>query len=279
MYAPVSACGAGCLPHPDPSVRRPVMLRAIRLGALVGMLVTGIGLAAVMPTLTGKARAAAVQGWFRLLLQACGVRLVVHGVSDGQTAMLLAANHVSWLDIPAMLAIQPARVLAKSDVRGWPVLGLLAARAGTLFIDRRRLRRLPHTVETIAAALRSGHSVLVFPEGSTWCGRTQGRFYPATFQAAIDATAPVRPVSLRYRLADGTPTTAAAFVGDDPLIASIWRVVATRGLVAEVELGGTIAPARPTRAPAGRRELCARTASAVRGTGSLTPAEPHTIRA
>jgi 1-acyl-sn-glycerol-3-phosphate acyltransferase len=277
MYAPVSACGAGCLPHPDPSVRRPVALRAARLSALIGLLVAGIGLAAAMPVLTAKARAAAVQGWFRLLLQACGVRLVVHGVSDAQTAALFAANHVSWLDIPAMLAIQPARVLAKSDVRDWPVLGLLAARAGTLFIDRRRLRRLPYTVDNIATALREGHSVLVFPEGSTWCGRTQGRFYPATFQAAIDATAPVRPVSLRYRFTDGTPTTAAAFVGDDPLIASIWRVVATRGLVAEVELGGAITPSGPTRAPAARRDLCARTASAVRRTGSPAPAEPHTI--
>jgi 1-acyl-sn-glycerol-3-phosphate acyltransferase len=241
--------------------------------------VAGIGLAAVMPVVSAKARAAAVQGWFRLLLRACGVRLVVHGVGDAQTPALLAANHVSWLDIPAMLAIQPARVLAKSEVRDWPVLGLLAVRAGTLFIDRRRLRRLPRTIEDIAGALRDGHSVLVFPEGSTWCGRTQGRFYPATFQAAIEASAPVRPVSLRYRFTDGTPTTAAAFVGDDSLIASIWRVVATRGLVVEIELGGAFTPASPTRAPAARRDLCARTASAVRRTGSPAPAEPHTINA
>ena len=111
--------------------------------------------------------------------------------------------------------------VAKSDVRAWPVIGLLAARGGTLFIDRDRLRRLPAPWPRSPTRLRDGQSVLVFPEGSTWCGRTQGRFYPASFQAAIDAGAPVRPVALRYRLADGSPTTAAAFVGDDTLIASV----------------------------------------------------------
>ena len=142
------------------------------------------------------------------------------------------------------------------------MIGLLAARGGTLFIDRNRLRRLPATVAEIADTLRDGQSVLVFPEGSTWCGRTQGRFYPASFQAAIDAGAPVRPVALRYRLADGSLTTAAAFVGDDTLIASVLRVVATRGLVAELVVG----PAAPTDTvtrPA-RRAMAAAVATLIR---------------
>src|SRR5262245_55978767 len=126
--------------------------------------------------------------------------------APGSVGTLLAANHISWLDIPAILAVTPARVLAKSDVRGWPIVGVLAARAGTVFIDRYRLSRLAGTVADLGAALRTGATVLVFPEGSTWCGRTSGRFFTATFQAAVDADAPVRPVSLRYRLASGEAT-------------------------------------------------------------------------
>jgi 1-acyl-sn-glycerol-3-phosphate acyltransferase len=170
---------------------------------------------------------------------------------------LVAANHISWLDIAAVLALEPMRVVAKSEVRRWPVVGLLAARAGTLFIERGRLRRLPATVAEIAAALRAGQHVLVFPEGTTWCGRTRGRLYPATFQAAIDAEAAVRPLVLRYRLADGTPTTVAAFLGPDTLPASLWRVAATRGLVVEVDP----APAMPAGG-ATRRGLAAATAAA-----------------
>ena len=99
---------------------------------------------------------------------------------------------------------------------------------------------------------------MVFPEGTTRCGRVQGRFYPAMFQAAIDAGASVRPVGLRYRLADGTPTTVAAFVGVDTLFASVRRIVATRGLVIEVD-AGPVAHA----AGAARRSMAASTEAVI----------------
>jgi len=215
-------------------------VRVLRLVALIVVLLGGVGVALATPVLSCAARARTKRGWFRTILRASGVRMRVVGCglpAAGSTGTLVTANHVSWVDIPAVLAVEPVRVVAKTDVRAWPVIGLLAARGGTLFIDRDRLRRLPATVAQIAGILRDGQNVLVFPEGSTWCGRTQGRFYPAAFQAAIDAGAPVRPVSLRYRLTDGNTTAAAAFVGADTLIASVVRGVSTRGLVAEIVVG------------------------------------------
>ncbi len=258
-YSPTSPCGHGCLPNPGtvPQVGWP--LRAGRLFAMVLVLMAGIGVAAAQPLLTPAGRAQATRSWFRWLLAAAGVRLVTSGPAalTAGRGTLVVSNHVSWLDIPAVLAVESMRVLAKSDVRAWPVIGAMAARGGTLFIDRQVLRRLPGTVADIAESLRCGQSVLVFPEGSTWCGRTHGRYHPATFQAAIDAGAPVRPVSLRYRLADGSPTTVAAFLGTDTLIASVLRVVSTRGLVVELAGAPLITPAE---APA-RRTLSALAAS------------------
>jgi 1-acyl-sn-glycerol-3-phosphate acyltransferase len=67
-----------------------------------------------------------------------------------------------------------------------------------------------------AAALRAGRSVAVFPEGTTFCGAARGRFRPAVFQAAVDAGAPVAPVSIAYG------STAPAF-GDDSLWSSVRR--------------------------------------------------------
>jgi hypothetical protein len=84
--------------------------------------------------------------------------------------------------------------------------------------------------------------VTAFPEGSTWCGRAHGHFRRAVFQAALDAGVPVQPVGLRYRQEGGAPGTAAAFVGEDTLLASLWRVARARGLVAEVEIRPLIAP-------------------------------------
>lgn len=252
----------------------PWPVQVMRIAGLLLVLLGGVAIAFVTPLLTAGGKAQAKRGWFRALMRASGVRLVVRRGTRptvaGGRGTLVAANHMSWLDIPAMLAVEPMRVVAKSDVRRWPVVGLLAARGGTIFIDRHRLRRLPGTVADIAAVLRSGQSMLVFPEGSTWCGRTLGRFYPATFQSAIDAEAAVRPVAIRYLLADGTPTTVAAFVGDDTLIASVLRVVATRGLVVELELG-PVADARG----AARKSIALMTATVIRGTSPLT--QPHLV--
>jgi 1-acyl-sn-glycerol-3-phosphate acyltransferase len=139
-------------------------------------------------------------------------------------------------------------MLAKREIRHWPVAGALAARGGALFIDRDRLRALPATVDRIAAVLRAGGTVAVFPEGSTWCGRAQGRFRRAVFQAALDADACVQPVRIRYRSDDGGTATAPAFVGEDALLASVWRVAVSRGLVAEVNVRPALAPdAHPDR--------------------------------
>jgi 1-acyl-sn-glycerol-3-phosphate acyltransferase len=204
----VSGCGHGCLPKPGTVPSVGWLVRGLRLAALLGVLGAGLGAAAAVPVLTRAGRRAMKRAWFRLLLHASGVRLIVRGehrLSPGR-GTLVVANHVSWLDIPAILAVEGLHVVAKADVRRWPVVGLLAARGGTLFIDRYRLRALPVAVADIATALRSGHSVLAFPESTTWCGRTQGRFYPATFQAAINAGAPVRPVC---RCATGLPGQSA----------------------------------------------------------------------
>jgi 1-acyl-sn-glycerol-3-phosphate acyltransferase len=247
-----------------------------RVLALAAVVAAGLGVALIVPVLTIAGRERVVRGWFRAVVAAAGVRMMVTG-SAGPGPVLVAANHVSWLDIPAILSVQPMRVLAKSEVQRWPVLGLLAARGGTLFIDRTRLRRLPMTVAEIAAALRGGDSVLVFPEGSTWCGRTGGRYHAATLQSAIDAGVPVRPVTLRYRLGDGTPTTVAAFVGTDSMLASVWRIAATRGLVVEVHVGPPIDTAGRTR-----RDTADTVARRIRSTTTVPPAragrEPRTGR-
>lgn len=253
-WSPTSACGSACLPPIAtlPRVSRPVQVwRVLALGAVVA---AGLGAVLVMPLLTATGRARLLRGWFRAVVTSVGARIAVSGTAAHGPA-LVAANHVSWLDVPAILAVQPMRVVAKSEVRHWPVLGLLATRGGTLYIDRNRLRRLPTTVADIATALRRGHSVMVFPEGSTWCGGsgrhvnepTMRRVRPATMQSAIDAGVAVQPVALQYQLADGTPTTVAAFVGTDNMLASAWRIAGTRGLVVDVNLGPPVDTVGRTR--------------------------------
>ncbi|MER6784879.1 lysophospholipid acyltransferase family protein [Streptomyces sp. NPDC000658] len=253
--------GAPCTPRacvPAAESLAGVPRAVLRLTTVAALVLVGV----VLSPLGQWVPARAVRCWSRAVVRAAGVRIRVTGAPAPTAAgLLLVANHVSWLDIPLLAGVRPARMLAKAEIRRWPVAGALAARGGVLFIDRDRLRALPGTVARIAGVLRAGRAVAVFPEGSTWCGRAQGYFRRAVFQAALDAGAPVQPVRIAYRDREGAASTVPAFVGDDPLLASVWRVVRARDLVAGVEV-------LPVLAPGGhpdRRALAAAAEDAVLG--------------
>ncbi|MFE0776826.1 lysophospholipid acyltransferase family protein [Streptomyces sp. NPDC058861] len=267
-WLPTAPCTPGrCAAHPDGTGPEPGAgpLRALaRLAAGTATVLLGVLLAPAAAPLPAAARLALVRRWTRTAVRAFGVRVRYAGI-PATGPLLVVANHVSWLDIPLLAAVLPARTVAKAEVRHWPVLGLVAALGGTLFIDRDRLRALPGTVRAMAAILAAGGRVAVFPEGSTWCGRERGRFRPAAFQAALDAGCAVQPVRIDYRPAD-----AAAYVGDDPLGASLWRVVTARRPTAEVRLADPL----PSGRYPDRRALAAAAERAVapRGTTRQDPA-------
>ncbi|MEW2142982.1 lysophospholipid acyltransferase family protein [Micromonospora vinacea] len=266
LWRPSSGCDDDCLPAAGEVPTVSVARRVLRLVAALGMLLAGIPVVLLLPVLPTRERQGLLRGWARATARAFGVRLVVKGRLPRRRA-LLVANHVSWLDVLAVLAVAPTRMVAKREIRSWPVVGLLAAAAGTVFVDRARPLALPRTVGRVADALRAGRSVAVFPEGTTWCAgkdaadcRPGGGFRPATFQAAIDTGSPVVPLRLTYRCAaTGSTTTAAAFLGADTLLRSMARVVAARELVVSVTIAGALHPARD----ADRRLLARAAESAV----------------
>lgn len=252
-WMPVSPCGDGCVDHSTASVG-PIRA-AWRVVAAVTVLLSGVPLVCAVLLVRGPARSALLRRWFRALLRSFGVRLRVIGPvfqENRGRGVLVVSNHVSWLDELAIDAVQPIRMVAKRDIRDWPVLGPLITAARTVYLDRERLSLLPGTVAELAAALRDGAAVGIHAEGTTWCGLASGRYRPALFQAALDAGVPVRPVVLRY-LQDRAPSTRPAFVGSDTLVDSMRRVLRSRGLVIEVHVLDEVAPGRAST----RRELAA----------------------
>jgi 1-acyl-sn-glycerol-3-phosphate acyltransferase len=219
-------------------------LRAIwRLGravlhALHGALICAL----VFPRLDARQRMQRVGWWSARMLTMFGIELRASGSPRGGP-VLLVANHVSWLDILAINAVQPARFVSKADVRHWPFLGYLVACGGTLFIERERKRDALRVVHQIAEALKAGETVAVFPEGTTGDGRSVLPFHANLLQAAIATETPVQPVVLRYSDARAAFSDAGGYVGDTSLLASLWSAAAAQGLCAHVRL----LPAEGTR--------------------------------
>ncbi|GAA5159141.1 lysophospholipid acyltransferase family protein [Pseudonocardia eucalypti] len=275
-WAPFSPCTPDCLPAEGSLPRVSRARVAARVTGTVFWFVCSAGLALLLPVLSTGQRAWAQRRVFTAMTGAMGVRLVHSGAArfdaglDG--GVLVVANHLSWIDVLGLSTVQPLRIIAKTEIREWPVIGGLIARFGTLFVDRSELRSLPTVVAGASAALADGGVVGLFPEGTTWCGAAFGVFRRAGFQAALDAGVPVRPVALRMRLPDGTPTSVGSFIGDDTLCASLVRVARLPELVLEVE----VLPVLETGPETDRREL-ARRAELVLAEATGAPAPPAPV--
>lgn len=206
-----------------------------RLLCVVGMVARGLWLAGwVMPRLDAAGRQAIVQRWSVRMLRCLGVAVRVSG-SAHPGAVLMVANHVSWLDIPAVHASAPrARFVSKSNIAHWPLLGRLAHAGGTLFIERERKRDAMRVVHEVAAALRNADAVAVFPEGTTGAGHDVLPFHANLLQAAITTGTVVQPVVLRYSEPGHPVSLAAQYIDDTTLVESLMKVCRARGLVVEV---------------------------------------------
>jgi 1-acyl-sn-glycerol-3-phosphate acyltransferase len=176
--------------------------------------------------------------------------------------VLVVSSHVSWIDVLVIGALMPGTFVAKAELVNRPGLRLLT---NVIPIERARLRRLPDVVDTVAERLHSGQTVVAFPEGTTWCGMAQGRFRPALFQAAINAGRPVQPLRLSYHHRNGKPSTMPAYVGDDTLPQSFFRLATARLTVAHVRVEALQLPGDD------RRDLTRRCQAIVRGNATVAP--------
>ncbi len=209
--------------------------RGLRLAGIAAHLLRGLlTVALLFPFHARPQRRAAIRRWSARLLRILGVRLHLHQAPARVRPLMLVANHVSWLDIFMLNAAIPVRFVAKSEIRGWPAIGWLSARTGTLFIERGRRRDTARVNRLIAEAMLDGDVVAVFPEGTTSDGSQLLRFHSSLLQPALMAGAGVQPVALRLEHGDGSLCTEAAYDGDKSLWQSLRQIVAQPAIVAHV---------------------------------------------
>ena len=149
-----------------------------------------------------------MQVWGKLCCWMLNIRIHQRDSSEQlDRGGMIVANHVGSVDIFVMAACFKMSYVSKSDVRAWPLAGYMTRIANTIYIDRTRRRGLTVMVQAIAERLRSGHFVVLFPEGGAKPGHQVEHFNSSAFEAVVKAESSVIPVMVRYYDA-GDPSVA-----------------------------------------------------------------------
>lgn len=145
---------------------------------------------------------AALAGWsWRVLgilgvdVSACGLENIYHHRSQ-----IFFVNHQSNIDVLILGATVPVPFfwLYKHTLDRMPIIGRALRRQGHVSIVRSNPERARESIEKATQLVREGKNLLVFPEG-TRSGKPQMRpFKKGVFHLAIEAKAPIVPVSIAH---------------------------------------------------------------------------------
>lgn len=216
--------------------------------ARVGLQLTSglVQCALLFPVLPLARRNALVGRWSRQLIGIFGIRVNVIGAAQ-HGAGAVVANHVSWIDVFVLNAVAPCRFVAKSEVRRWPVIGWLSARAGTVYIARQRRADLLGANASIARHLADGERLALFPEGTSGPQGSLLPFHANLFQSVVLAQAAVLPVAIVYFDEGRALSSAVEYIGEMTLWESIVSLLGSGPLTASVTFATPIAAAELDR--------------------------------
>jgi len=193
------------------------------------------------PKMSREQKLREIQQWSQNILKVIGIHLQTtqrdtHCVIP--PARLLVTNHVSWVDILVIQALQPSVFVAKEEVRQWPVIGSLAKACGVVFVNRNSMLASRRMVDEVANAMHHGYQVACFPEGTSSDGQDVKTFHANVFEAAIQRQSTVQTMAVRYQHAvTGELCTEAAFTGDMGFVGSLRQVLRTTPITVTVSLG------------------------------------------
>jgi lyso-ornithine lipid O-acyltransferase len=183
-----------------------------------------------------------IHGWCRRIVKALGFVCNVEGRIPTDGAVV--SNHLSYLDILLYSSVQPFVMIAKTEVRSWPILGWLTAQAGTVYVERGGGPKTHSAVNAaMAEAYHSGLPVLFFPEGTTTDGASVLPFRRGLFHSILNNQVPLRVAALQYTLPDcftnreATVANEVCWWGDAQFTPHIFRLLGLSKLHASIHFG------------------------------------------
>jgi 1-acyl-sn-glycerol-3-phosphate acyltransferase len=207
------------------------------VAGLSGVIMAAVAIEERVRRVSEARREVYVRSWARSLLKVLEVDAKIDGapfaLQNHARPRLVVANHRSTIDILLMLDLFGGNLLARGDMAAWPAIGVMARRAGTLFVDRGDPASGAAAIQRIRARLRRGVTVSVFPEGTTYEGDEVREFSLGAFVAIAREGGEVVPVGIAYERPD-------AIFGDEPVVDHMKRLVRTPSIRVGVAIGAPV---------------------------------------
>lgn len=237
-----------------------VLRAAVKLFGFVAMTLPGLPVQRALISLSAQGARRFPHVYHRALSRWLGIKINVIGEPVRDKACLIAANHVSWIDITVLSAVTPLSFIAKKEVNSWPGFGTLARLQRTVFIDRDRRQTTGASRDEMQERLAAKETLVLFAEGTSSDGYRVLPFKSAYFAAAERSDVVVQPVTLAYRGHWGAPMLRRrrpffAWYGDMEMESHLWQALAQGPIEVDV-----ICHEPLTLAEAGNRKLLAKQA-------------------
>ena len=193
-----------------------------------------------------------MQYWAKRLLRILRIKITLTGEVLkflSKDTYLIVSNHISWLDIPVIFSLKPITFVSASDVKTWPIIGVLAKISGAIFVDRNRKSSLVEVIQAMNHHFKNEkQSICIFPEGITSNGYQVLPFKSNLFQSAFESNKLLLPLSIKYK-ENNVLTNRTSFHGSTTLFQSFKRVAKSNLIEVVVDIGH---PVKPTQS---RKEL------------------------
>lgn len=193
------------------------MLRSILFypGVILSLIISPIGLIKIKYLeIKGKdkERTAAIykitHAWAKYVMWLSGARLKVYGKENvpKDEAVLFVSNHQSNFDIPLIMSTidVPKGFIAKKELEKWPIISMWMRYINCVFMDRGNIRKSAEAIVQGIQILKSGYSMVIFPEGTRSKGKPVAEFKAGSFKLALKSKVKIVPVTINgsYKLLD-----------------------------------------------------------------------------
>ncbi|MEP3430699.1 MAG: lysophospholipid acyltransferase family protein [Roseibium sp.] len=198
------------------------------------------------------------QIWHVIAIRLVGIRIEQIGQPSCDRPLLITSNHASWVDITVIGSLMPLSFIAKSEVSGWPIFGLLAKLQRTVFVNRTKRTETGQVASVIAERMATGDAMVLFAEGTSNDGNCVLPFRSALLGAATRALGDedgaevwVQPLSIAYQGFYGVPMGRAhrphaAWYGDMELAGHLWGIFTSGALDVIIRWGDPVLVDRTT---------------------------------